>query len=333
MKALVLADKNQPLVLQELPDPVAGKDEAIIKIHAAALNHRDLWIQKGQYAGLKYPVVPGSDGAGVVTATGDNGHAHWIGKEVVIYPALYWGEASSHQHPEKFRVLGLPDDGTLAEYIRIPVRNLVEKPAYLSFEEAATLPVAGLTAYRALFVRAHIQPREKILITGIGGGVALFALQFALAAGAEVYVSSGSEEKIERAIALGAKGGVNYKQENWVSSLKQQAGSFDIILDGAAGDGFNDLLDLCAPGKRVVLYGATKGVANNIAMRRLFWKQLNVLGSTMGSEEDFVAMIAFMNQHRIKPIIDKIFPFTEGEAALRRMDETQQFGKIVIKTS
>jgi zinc-binding alcohol dehydrogenase/oxidoreductase len=332
MKALVLSGKNAPLTVQELSDLTAGAGEAIVKVHAAALNHRDVWIQRGQYAGLKYPIVPGSDGSGIVVVDGNQaGDKDWTGKEVILNPAIHWGEHQAYQDPADFRILGLPDNGTLAEYVKVPVKNLVEKPAHLSFEEAAALPLAGCTAFRALLVRGQLKAGEKLLITGIGGGVALFALQYAVAAGAQVFVTSGSDEKIGKAMALGAVGGVNYKKTDWVESLRGMAGSFDLTIDGAAGDNLGDLLDLASPGGRVVLYGATRGNPASLVARRIFWKQLNVLGSTMGSPEDFRSMVAFVMEHRIRPVVDKIFPFEEGEAAFRWMDDAQQFGKIVVR--
>jgi zinc-binding alcohol dehydrogenase/oxidoreductase len=344
MKALVISEKNKPPVWQEVPDLVAGPGEAIVRVHAAALNHRDVWIQRGQYAGLKYPIVLGSDGAGVVTAVGQPAgmaplggteagvdEQAWIGKAVIIDPALYWGGQAGYQDPTAFRILGLPDDGTMAEYVKVPVENLVEKPAHLSFEEAAALPLAGVTAYRALFTRAQVRRGERVLITGIGGGVALFALQYAVAAGIQVFVSSGSDEKLERAKAMGAMGGVNYKNPGWVEEVRKLGGGgFDVILDGAGGDGFSDLLDLCLPGGRMVLYGATRGNPSNIVLRRIFWKQLNVLGSTMGSPEDFAAMVGFVSKQDIRPVVDSIFPPEDGEAAFELMEEGGQFGKIVI---
>jgi NADPH:quinone reductase-like Zn-dependent oxidoreductase len=342
MKALVLQDKNRAAEVLEVPMPVAGPGEAVVRVHAAALNHRDVWIQKGQYAGLKYPIVPGSDGAGVVVAVGAGADAalrggaparvaDWVGKPVIINPALDWGVSAAYQDPELFRILGLPDDGTLAEFVKVPVRNLVEKPEYLSFEEAAALPLAGLTAWRALMVRAGVRAGEKVLITGVGGGVALFVLQFAVAAGAEVLVTSGSVEKLDKAMAMGAMGGANYREEGWVEGLKSLAGTFDIIVDGAAGDGLNDLLDLAAPGGRVVLYGATRGNPAQVVARRIFWKQLNVLGSTMGSPEDFAGMMEFVGSHKIRPVVDRVFALAQGEAAFRWMEEGGQFGKIVVQ--
>jgi len=331
MKALVLHDKGQPLVPEERAEPTASGEEAIVKVYAAALNHRDVWIQKGRYAGLVYPAIPGSDGAGVVAATGSNSHAHWKGKDVIINPTLNWGASEAHPDMPHFRILGMPDPGTFAQYVKVPVSCLAEKPAHLSFEAAAALPLAGLTAFRALFTRARLKTGEKILITGTGGGVALFALQFAVASGAKVWVSSGSDEKIAAAVKLGARAGVNYRNSKWMEQLQEQAGEFDVIIDGTAGDSVNQLFNLACPGGRVVFYGSTMGNPSSAEIRRIFWKQLNVLGTTMGSAADFQAMTAFVSKQQIQPIIDKIFPFLEGEKAMRRMDEALQFGKIVLK--
>ncbi len=329
MKALVLSEKGQPPQWLEVPDIRPGDNEAIVRVHAAALNHRDVWIQKGQYAGLKYPIVPGSDGSGVVMPGGDAGE--WAEKDVIINPALQWGEHPGYPDPADFRILGLPDDGTLAEYVKVPADNLVLKPTHLSFEEAAALPLAGLTAYRALMTRAQLQAGETVLITGIGGGVALFALQFAVAAQAKVYVSSGSDQKIDRAMSMGALGGANYQNPGWIDALRTLAGGFDVVIDGAAGDGFNDLLDVVSPGGRLAIYGATRGNVSNVVARRIFWKQLNILGSTMGSPADFDAMVALVDQHKIRPVVDKVYPPEDGAAAFQRMDEGLQFGKIVVK--
>ena len=161
--------------------------------------------------------------------------------------------------------------------------------------------------------------------------MALFALQFATAIRANAYVTSGKDEKLESARKLGASGGANYSRHNWVDELRQQAGSFDLIIDGAAGNDFNHLLDLTAPGGRLVTYGATRGPVPTLEMRRIFWNQLNILGSSMGSPNDFQSMISFLSRHQIKPVIDQVFAFSEGEQAMRRMDKAEQFGKIVIK--
>ncbi|SNR38979.1 zinc-binding dehydrogenase [Hymenobacter mucosus] len=331
MQALVLDGINQPLQLRDVPTPQPGPGEVLVQLHAAALNHRDVWIQKGQYAGLKFPIVLGADGAGIVAALGEGVEQVLLHQPVLINPGQNWGDNPAAQGRD-FQILGLPQDGTFAEFVCVPARYVRSKPAYLSFEQAAALPLGGVTAYRATFTRAQVRPGERVLVSGVGGGVALLALQMAVAIGAEVWVTSGSDEKIAKAVALGAKGGANYKTENWPATLTKEAGGgFDVVIDSAAGSGFNNLVDAAAPGGRIVFYGATQGDIPNVAARKIFWKQLSVLGSTMGTEQDFAAMINLFEQHRIEPAVDQIFSLAEGEKALRHMDESLQFGKIILQ--
>lgn len=330
MKALVLNAANQPLQFKDAPDPIPGPGEAVVALKAAALNHRDLWIQKGQYAGLKFPIILGSDGCGRVVTCGEGVDHSWLGREVIINPGLDWG-ARPRAQADKFRILGLPDDGTFAEQVRVPASALVNKPAHLDGLRAAALPLVGLTAYRVLFSRAGLQPGERVLITGVGGGGALFALQFAVAAGAKVFVTSGSDDKLKRAAELGAAGGANYHHDDWDKQLKTQAaGGFDVTIDSAGGDGFLRLIDLAAPGGRIACFGATRGSPSGFDLRRVFWKQLSILGSTMGSPDDFAAMVHFVTEKKITPLADHIFPLAEGNAALAAMDSAAQFGKIVL---
>jgi len=329
MKAAVLVGVKQPLVIREEPDPVAAPGQAIVRLHAAALNHRDLWTQLGLYPNIKLPIILGSDGAGVVTATGSPADAAWVGRDVIINPSLDWGDDPRVQGP-KFRILGLPDNGTFAEKIVIPVTNLAPKPMHLSWEEAAALPLAGLTAWRALFTRAHLKAGERVLVTGVGGGAALLALQFAVAAGAQVWVTSGSAEKIARAKTLGAAGGVNYRDADWAAALEKQAGRFDVIVDSAGGEGFARLIDLTAPGGRLVFFGATTGNPTGLDLRKCFFRQINLLGTTMGSPADFAGMTAFVAQHKIVPMVDRVFALDAADAALRHMEAGAQFGKIVL---
>jgi zinc-binding alcohol dehydrogenase/oxidoreductase len=330
MKALRLHAINE-LSLVDLPEPVPVAGEARVRIKAAALNHRDVWIKHGQYAGLKFPAQPGSDGAGVVDSVGAGVEAEWVGREVIINPALGWGADEGAQGGD-FTILGLPRDGTLAEVITVPANQLAEKPAHLSWTEAAALPLAGLTAYRALFSRAKLQPGEKVLISGIGGGVALFALQFAVAHGAQVYVTSGSDDKIARAIELGATGGFNYTHAGWAKTAAHGHAErlFDVIVDSAGGDGFEALVDLAAPGARVVFYGATRGNPPALPMRKIFWRQLSLLGTTMGSPADWAAMMAFVGAHRITPVVSDVFAIDQATGAFALMETGGQFGKIVV---
>lgn len=330
MRALVLDGPGRPLLLKYEPVPSVGAGFALIRIKAAAFNRRDWWIQQGQYAGLKYPIILGSDGAGIVEKVGDSSGDVWIGKEVIINPAMGWEEDSDAQ-PAGFSILGLPENGTFAEYVVVPVTNLYEKPAYLSFEEAAAIPLGGLTAYRAVFRKAGLTAGETVLITGVGGGVAAFALQWAVHAGARVFVTSGSDEKLEKALAAGAAGGVNYHTDSWSEELQSLSGGFDAIIDSALGEGFASFMDLAKPAGKIVFFGGTAGNLPALDGRKIFWKQLEIKGTTMGSAVDFRQMLAFAEKHQIKPLIDRIFPMENGNEALSLMSYSSQFGKIVLQ--
>ncbi len=329
MRAVQLPEVNQ-LQIVDLPDPRPAAGEAVVELRAAALNHRDVWIKAGQYAGLKWPCVPGSDGAGTVVACGAGVDTAWQGRDVVINPALGWGESESTQDA-RFTILGLPRDGTLAQKIAVPASQLTAKPAHLLWEEAAALPLAGLTAYRAVFSRAKLQPGERVLISGIGGGVALLAMQFAVAAGAEVWVTSSSDEKIARARELGAKGGFKYTDENWPAAAAKTPGLFDVIIDSAGGPGFGKLIDAAAPGGRIAFYGATRGDSPSLPMRKIFWRQISLLGTTIGSPSDWEAMVSFVNRHKLRPVVSAVFPLERAAEAFNLMERSAQFGKIVVK--
>ncbi len=327
MRAVQLASINQ-LAVVDVPDPVPAAGEVVVALRAAALNHRDVWIKAGQYAGLKWPCIPGSDGAGVVVATGEGVDAAWRGREVVINPSFGWGDGERAQGAQ-FQILGLPRNGTLAEKVAVPVTQIAAKPQHLTWEQAAALPLAGLTAYRAVFSRAALQAGERVLVSGVGGGVALFALQFAVAAGAEAWVTSGSAKKIARAVELGAKGGFDYRDEAWAASAAKRPGLFDVVVDSAGGEGFGKLVDATAAGGRVVFYGATRGDAP-LPMRKIFWRQISLLGTTMGSLRDWLAMTAFVAEHHIKPVVSEVFPLARAAEAFALMERGGQFGKIVV---
>ncbi|MBB6610945.1 zinc-binding dehydrogenase [Pontibacter sp. Tf4] len=332
MKAIYLEAINSPFVLIEKEKPVAGPGETIVQVKAAALNHRDVYIQYGRYFTKEYPTILGSDGAGIVTEVGEGVDKSWIGKEVIIDPSSDWGD-NPDAHGRDFKVLGMPQDGTFAEYVNVRATNLHEKPEHMTWEEAAALPLAGVTAYRAMFTKCGLKAGEKVLITGAGGGVALFAVQFAVAAGAEVWVTSGSDEKIEAAKKLGATGGINYKKENWGKELKAIVGGFDVSIDGAAGEGFVQLVKLAKPGGRIGMYGGTTGMIGQINPAEIFWKQLAIHGSTMGTNEDFANMVAFVRDKKVKPVVDSVFTLEQTEEAMRYMEAGKQFGKIIVRVN
>jgi zinc-binding alcohol dehydrogenase/oxidoreductase len=328
MRAVQLNGINQ-LSIAEVADPVPAAGEVIVALRAAALNHRDVWIKQGQYAGLAWPCIPGSDGAGVVCAAGPGVDPKWLGRDVVINPSFNWGDSEAAQGAA-FTILGLPRPGTLAESLAVPVAQLAPKPAHLSWSEAAALPLAGLTAYRALFARAGLRAGERVLVNGIGGGVALFALQFAVAVGARVWVTSSSPEKIARAVALGAAGGFDYREAGWVAAAAKATGGFDVIVESAGGEGFEKLLDAAAPGGRIVFFGATRGNPPALPMRKVFWRQLTLLGTTMGSPADWAAMTAFVALHGLRPVVSETFPLERAGEAFALMERGEQSGKIVV---
>jgi NADPH:quinone reductase-like Zn-dependent oxidoreductase len=329
MKAALLTQPST-IRIEETTDPNLGEGQVLVDIKAAALNHRDVWIFKGQYPGIEYPSILGSDGAGVVAAIGQGVEPKWLGSDVIINPSFDWG-TSERVQGEHFTILGLPHQGTFAGKIAVPVSQLAPKPAHLSYAEASALPLSGLTAYRALFSRAQLAAGETCLVTGIGGGVALIGLQFAVARGAKVWVTSSSTEKLDAAIRFGAAGGVNYREPQWSHKMGDlNPSGFDVILDSAGGDGFAALLDLAKPGGRIVFPGATRGNVPDLDMRKTFWKQLSLLGSTMGSPLDFAAMESFVATHRITPLVDSTFPLDRAAEALHHMEKGGQCGKIVL---
>ncbi|MGV3557603.1 zinc-binding dehydrogenase [Larkinella arboricola] len=339
MKAIRQLAVHQPAQYLDTEEPVAGPGEVVVQIKAAAINHRDIFVQQGLYPRMKLPVILGSDGAGVVVEAGEGVDNVWKNQEVILNPGLNWGPNPNFYGPD-FKILGMPDDGTFAEYVKIEARYLHHKPNHLSFEQAAALPLTGLTAWRALMTRARLQTShpERVLITGIGGGAALIALQIARAAGAEVWVTSGSDEKLQRAKELGAMGGVIYRDADWPKTLLAQTGGnkggyFDIIIDSAAGPGFAKLVDVAAPGGRIVFYGGTTGNITDVPPSKVFFKQLNIHGTTMGTDPEFADMVRFVEENQLVPVIDEVMPLAETEQALRKVQSGKQFGKVVLSVS
>jgi zinc-binding alcohol dehydrogenase/oxidoreductase len=317
MNALVLDASS--FSITTIPDPLPGPGEIAVTVLAAALNRRDQWIRDGKYAKIDLPAVLGSDACGL---TAD-------GRRVVINPSFNWGDDPRAQG-HGFHILGMPTQGTLAQRITVPEANVHTAPSHLSDLQAAALPLAGVTAYRSVVVRGMVRPDETVLVTGIGGGVATLAMAMALACGARVYVSSGSQSKLDKAIALGAAGGVLYTDPQWPKQLTEMAGPIDVAIDSAAGAPMNDVTSVMRPGGRIVVYGATLGTVPQMNMHRVFWKQLTIMGSTMGTPDDFAAMLRFVETHRIVPVIDSVFPFADAVSAFERIRMSDQFGKIVV---
>lgn len=331
MKGIVLADQNSDrIAIEEVTLAPLVADEVRIKIHCAALNHRDQWCREGRYPNIKYGTVLGSDGAGEVVEIGDNVDPKWIGKEVIVNSASGWGSDDKVQS-SSFEILGMPSHGTLAEMVQVKADRLELKPEHLSMEDASAIPLGGLTAYRSVFYHGNVNPGDKVLVTGFGGGVAQFAVQFAIKAGATVYTTSGDDRKLEIANRYGVKGGFNYKNENWASAALEESGGFDLVIDSAVGDTLNTLVKILKPGGKLVVYGATLGNPSALDMRRVFWNQLTIQGTTMGSDNDFRQMMEFISLHKIKPVIDSVYPMADSVQAFDKMKEGKQVGKILIK--
>lgn len=337
MKAVVLTGTGgtDQLVYRDVDDPTPGPGQVRLSLEAAALNHRDVWIRRGLYAGIKLPVILGSDGVGHVDEVGPGVDASLVGQRFWINPSLSWGENQAVPDFKKWRILGLPDQGTYAEKIVVDADQIEPCPADWSAEDAAALPLAGLTAYRALFTRGGYQKGQTVFITGIGGGVSQMALQMAVAAGARVVVSSSDDKKLENARRAGAIGTVNYRESDWVKLAREMTGGDgpDLAIDSAGGATIDSLIDLVRPGGTVVNYGQTTGPCPNLEIRRLFWKQVNLHGTTMGSSLEFRQMLKFYIDRRLRPAMDEVFALANASAAHERMESGEQEGKIVLRVA
>ncbi len=331
MKAIIISDQSEPIQIVEKEVPKPGAHQVLVKLHAAALNRRDQWIREGMYPGILQGTTLGSDGAGTVESLGEDVDDSWLNKEVIINPNINWGKNPDAQSSD-YTILGMPSDGTMAEYVVVNADRLHLKPDHLQWEGAAALPLGGLTAFRAAFHHGHIHPEEKVLISGVGGGVAQFAFQFAVAVGAEVYVTSGQDSKIEKCIELGAKTGFNYKNEGWQKEAVKQSGGFDVVIDSAGGDQLNDFIKMMRPAGRIVFYGATNGMPTKLDVFRMFWNQITIQGSTMGNDEEFAEMLDFINRYEIHPIIDSVHSLEDGADAFDCI-KSGVFGKVVLRMS
>ena len=332
MKAVRLNELGGPekFHIEDVETPGPGPGEVLVKLTRAAFNRRDVFISQGLYPGIELPRTLGSDGTGSIAALGAGVEGHSIGTAVVIDPELGWNEdATATQRHGK--ILGMPKDGTFAEFINVPASAVYPKPAGLSDEEAAALPLAGLTAYRATFTRGRITKDDVVLVTGVGSGVQTFVLLYAVHVGARTIVTSGSDAKLARAKELGADVTLNYKTDpDWHKAARKAAGGGgpSLIVDSSGGETLARCLDIARVGARVVIYGGTQGDAT-IRPFSIFWKHLDVLGTSMGSPADFAAMLALF-EGGLRPAVDRVYPMAEAAQAGRRVLDGEQFGKVVL---
>ncbi|PTU19585.1 hypothetical protein P175DRAFT_0483157 [Aspergillus ochraceoroseus IBT 24754] len=337
-----------PLSLQTLPQPTPQGTELLVRMTAAALNHRDVFLRQHLYPGVTFDVPMGADGVGTVVGAGPGvlNPERWQGKRVILNPGVGWKDSpDGPEDPTGYKIMGgtkFYNKGTLQDYITIEESELEEAPEHLSDAEAAALPLAGLTGWRALVSKAGEKNSSKgaaILITGIGGGVALSTLLFAVARGADVYVTSSSEEKLQKAIELGAKGGVNYKEDGWekklLGMLPGGKKNFDAIIDGAGGDSVEKSVKLLKTGGILSVYGMTVSPVMPFTMTAVL-KNIDVRGSTMGSRKEFKDMVEFVKSHKIHPVVSRTVQAELSDVAaldglFQDMKDSKQFGKLVFE--
>lgn len=342
MKAAYILEHGgvDKIVVGEFPKPKPKNGEVLIKVKVSSINHLDVWVRKG-WAGLKVlkPHVLGGDASGVVEELGAESHSFNVGDEVIIHPGLSCGECESciggwESLCPEYTILGEQVSGSHAEWIVIPERNLFRKPKSLSFSEAAALPLVFTTAWQMIVVRAKARSGDKVLIHGAGSGVSVMAIQIAKHLGLEVAVTSTSDEKLEKAKALGASIGFNSDKLDFSREIKKiWAKGPDIILDHIGEAFWEKNIKCLKSGGVLVTCGATSGSTGKTDLKHLFFRQLSLLGSTMGNKKDFINAIQLCELGKIKPVVDREFYLNEVAEAHRYIEDKRQFGKVLIKVS
>mgnify|MGYP001171536949 CR=1 FL=1 len=343
MRALTLTAHGgfERLLVQEVPKPELERpDQVRIAVRTAALNHLDLFILAGiPGINLGFPHVVGTDAAGLVDQVGAEVTGLAVGDRVVINPGVSCGQcalcrADQDPHCRSFGVIGEHQSGTAAEYLVVPARNVAKVGSHLSWAEAAALPLATLTAWRMLTTKAKLSAQETVLIWGIGGGVSLAALQIAKHLGAVVIATSSSDTKLSLAKALGADVTLNHATQDVAKETRAltKVGA-DVVVDSVGEKTWDKSLRALRPGGRLVTCGATTGPIVQIDIRKLFWFQWSILGSTMGSMGEFAAMMATANLGKLTPVVDSVIPLSDGAQAYQRMERGDQMGKLVLEVS
>jgi NADPH:quinone reductase-like Zn-dependent oxidoreductase len=312
------------LVLEEVDDPAAGPGEVLVRLRASALNHLDIWIRKG-LPSVPKPRILGADGAGVVEALGEGVTGFELGQPVVINPGVETGDGSIH-------VIGEHGDGTNAQLVAVPATNVHPVPGDLSFEEAAAFPLVFETAYRMLVTRAKLQAGEWVLLWGIGSGVSTAGLAISKALGARTIVTSSSDDKLKRASELGADATVNHATGDVKAAVREATGGrgADVVVEHVGEATWRTSLDVAAREGRIAVCGATSGPNPPAALHRVWWKQLTILGSTMGTRADFDGAYSLIAAGRARPVVDEVVPLEEIRAAHARLEAGEQLGKIVL---
>jgi NADPH:quinone reductase-like Zn-dependent oxidoreductase len=325
LKAIRIHEDGGPEVLryEDAPDPEVGPGEVLIRLRAASLNRLDLWVRKG-LPSVPKPRILGADGAGTVEALGEGVDGLEVGQRVVINPGL--------EHGDRITVIGEHMDGTHAELIAVPATNVYPLPDEIAFEDAAAFPLVFETAYRMLATRAGLQAGEWVLVWGAGSGVGSASLAVAKALGARVLATSSSDEKLARAREVGADATVNHATGDVGAAVKETTDGrgVDVVVEHVGEATWKSSLQAVRIGGRIAVCGATTGPNPPAQLHRLWWKQLTIVGSTMGTRGDFEAVYELVKNGRAKPAVDSVFPLTDARAAHQRMEAGEHFGKIVL---
>lgn len=340
MKAVTMRAHGGPevLKLEELPDPSAGPGQVLVRVRAVALNHLDVWVRKGWPGlSLEWPHVPGSDVAGVVEAVGPGVAGIAAGDEVVLNPGVSCGRCEMCLSGQdvgcrRYAILGEHVSGGYAQHLAVPAANVLPKPRNLSFDEAACVPLVFLTAWHALVARAQLKAGETVLVQAAGSGVGSAAVQIAKLLGATVIATAGSDDKCRKALALGADHAVNYETEDFLARARALTGKrgVDVVFEHVGKRTWEKSLLCLTGGGRLVTVGATTGWDPPTDLRHVFYRQLSVLGSTMGSKGELFQVLRFVEQGKLKPVLDRVLPLAEAARAQELLASRAQFGKIVL---
>ena len=341
MKAVMMRAHGGPEVVQieELPAPEPGPGQVVVAVKAAALNHLDVWVRKG-WAGLRvpFPHVFGSEAAGVVEAIGPGVEGVKSGDEVVVIPSFGCGRCPTCRDGHEnlcrwFTIYGEHVSGGQCERFVVPARNLLPKPPRLSFEEAAAVPLTFMTSWHALVERARIRTGETVLVHAAGSGVGVAAVQIAKLFGARVIATAGSDAKLEKARGLGADELVNYEKQDFAQEVRRLTDKrgVDVVFEHVGKSTWEKSILSTALGGRIVTVGATTGFDPPTDLRHVFYRQLSVLGSTMGTAGDLAKVLRFVAEGRLRPVVDRVLPLADARAAQELLSSRAQFGKIVLR--
>lgn len=340
MKALAFHEHGglDRLKYQDVADPKIGAGDVLVRVKAAALNHLDLFVREG-IPGLKLPLPfwTGCDIAGEIAEVGGSVSGVAVGERVVVNPNLECGrceycQKGQHSLCVSYGILGEHTHGGLAEYVKVDGRKVLKLPEAVRFEDAAAFVLVNMTAWRMLVSQARLRAGEDLLIIGVGGGVSSTGVQIGKLCGARVWVTSSSDEKLERARALGADECINYAKEDWVKTIAQKTGrrGVDVVLENVGAATWPGAIRALGKGGRLVTCGGTSGPICETDVRQVFWKQISIIGSTMSTNAEFAEVMGQFFRSRLKAIVDSVMPLGDGVAAQQRLAEGKQFGKIVL---